>query len=73
MRLINSSALSRIIGEKSHYIRSSKNKSPHIGRKKLGGITYYNIEYAKKFICKLKPFTPEEYQRIINILDEYEP
>ncbi|AUC61795.1 hypothetical protein AA637_11845 [Cyanobacterium sp. HL-69] len=73
MKLINSSALSRIIGEKSYYIKNNKNKLPHIGRKKLSGITYYNIEYVKKFICKLKVFTPEEYATIINKLDSYNP
>ena len=73
MKLINSTALSRMLGEKPHWIHNQAKNKTIIGRMKMGGKTYYSVEYAKKLICKLKPLSESEYNRIVKELDEYRP
>ncbi|BAQ67072.1 hypothetical protein [Geminocystis sp. NIES-3709] len=73
MRLIKATALSKILGKSTWFIRDYFTKKYPIGIIINNGIAYYNIEFAKEIACQISYQLKKTIEEILEEIDNYRP
>lgn len=73
MKLIKATALSKILGKDKRFITSKYIKSHPMGVKKIDGINYYNVDYAKCIATYFEHILTKPLSEILQEIDSYRP